>query len=194
MLWGKAMTMFLVTPPALEPVTIADARAFLRISTDSEDDILRRLVATARELVEAETGLALIDQTWQLKVDRWPRSGRLALFKYPVKAVTAVVAYRADGTAIQLAPEEYALQDGRRPQRLYMAHYPDAATFRGLETDFVAGFGETGVEVPDALKQATLSLTAHLYETRTGVDAGGAGVAFPPMVGRMVDGWRRAAL
>lgn len=57
------MTMFLVTPPALEPVTIADARAFLRISTESEDDILGRLITTARELVEAETGLALIDQT-----------------------------------------------------------------------------------------------------------------------------------
>lgn len=69
------MTMFLVTPPALEPVTIADARAFLRISTDSEDDVLRRIIKTARELVEAETGLALVDQTWRLRVDRWPRSG-----------------------------------------------------------------------------------------------------------------------
>ncbi|MEH0055866.1 phage head-tail connector protein [Brucella abortus] len=94
------MTMFLVTPPALEPVTIADARAFLRISTESEDDILGRLITTARELVEAETGLALIDQTWRLRVDRWPRSGRLALFKYPIKAVTGVVAYRPDGAAI----------------------------------------------------------------------------------------------
>ncbi|MEC6999554.1 phage head-tail connector protein [Brucella abortus] len=52
-------------------MTIADARAFLRISTESEDDILGRLITTARELVEAETGLALIDQTWRLRVDRW---------------------------------------------------------------------------------------------------------------------------
>ena len=115
------MTMFLVTPPALEPVTIADARAFLRISTESEDDILRRLVKTARELVEADTGLALIDQTWRLRVDRWPRSGRLALFKYPAKAVTAVVAYQPDGTAISMEPGEFMLQHGRRPQRVYMA-------------------------------------------------------------------------
>lgn len=64
------MTMFLVTPPAVEPVTIEDARTFLRISTQSEDTILERLIKTARELVEAETGLALIDQTWRLRVDR----------------------------------------------------------------------------------------------------------------------------
>ncbi|GLU28767.1 MULTISPECIES: head-tail connector protein [Brucella/Ochrobactrum group] len=186
------MTMFLVTPPALEPVTIADARAFLRISTDSEDDVLRRIIKTARELVEAETGLALVDQTWRLRVDRWPRSGRLAIFKYPVKAVTAVVAYRPDGSAISMEPEEFMLQHGRRPQRVYMAQYPDAQTFCGLEVDFIAGFGETGVEVPDALKQAILTLTAHLYENRAGLDT--AKAELPVMVGQMVDSWRRISL
>ncbi|MCX2695990.1 head-tail connector protein [Ochrobactrum chromiisoli] len=186
------MTMFLVTPPVLEPVTVADARAFLRISTDSEDDILRRIIKTARELVKADTGLALIDQTWRLRVDRWPRSGRLALFKYPVKAVTAVVAYRCDGTAISMEPEEFMLQHGRRPQRVYMAQYPDAQSFCGLEVDFIAGFGETGVEVPDALKQAILTLSAHLYENRAGLD--GATSELPPMVGQMVDSWRRISL
>ena len=186
------MTMFLVTPPVLEPVTVADARAFLRISTDSEDDILRRIIKTARELVEADTGLALIDQTWRLRVDRWPRSGRLALFKYPVKAVTAVVAYRCDGSAISMEPEEFMLQHGRRPQRVYMAQYPDAQSFCGLEVDFIAGFGETGVEVPDALKQAILTLSAHLYENRAGLD--GATSELPPMVGQMVDSWRRISL
>lgn len=186
------MTMFLVTPPALEPVTIADARAFLRISTESEDEILRRIIKTARELVEAEAGLALVDQTWRLRVDRWPRSGRLAIFKYPVKAVTAVVAYRPDGSAISLEPEEFMLQHGRRPQRVYMAQYPDAQTFCGLEVDFIAGFGETGVEVPDALKQAILTLTAHLYENRAGLDT--AKAELPVMVGQMVDSWRRISL
>ncbi|MCI1001818.1 phage head-tail connector protein [Ochrobactrum sp. C6C9] len=188
------MTMFLVTPPAVEPVTIEDARTFLRISTQSEDTILERLIKTARELVEAETGLALIDQTWRLRVDRWPRSGRLALFKYPVSAVTEVVAYRADGTAISFAPEEFELQLGRRPQRLYMAPYPDAPTFCGIEVDFVAGFGATADTVPEVLKQAILSLVAHLYESRAGVDAGSAAVSFPPMVNQMVDGWRRISL
>lgn len=186
------MTMFLVTPPALEPVTIADARAFLRISTESEDEILRRIIKTARELVEAEAGLALVDQTWRLRVDRWPRSGRLAIFKYPVKAVTAVVAYRPDGSAISMEPEEFMLQHGRRPQRVYMAQYPDAQTFCGLEVDFIAGFGETGVEVPDALKQAILTLTAHLYENRAGLDT--AKAELPVMVGQMVDSWRRISL
>lgn len=188
------MTMFLVTPPALEPVTVADARAYLRISTNSEDDILRRLIATARELVEAETGMALIDQTWRLRVDRWPRSGRLAIFKYPVKSVVSVVAYRPDGTAISFAPEEFVLHHERRPQRVYMTQYPDAASFTGLEVDFIAGFGETSVGVPDAMKQAILTLTAHLYESRAGVDADATSRTIPPIVSQLVESWRRVSI
>lgn len=188
------MTMFLVTPPAVEPVTIADARAFLRLSSSSEDALLERLLKTARELVEAETGLALINQTWRLRVDRWPRSGRLALFKYPVTEVSMVVAYRPDGTAVSLPPETFQLQDGRRPQRLYMGSYPDAANLRGLEVDFVAGFGETPERVPEALKQAILSLTAHLYESRAGVDSAASPLTVPPMVNQLVDSWRRVPL
>ncbi|MBC2884736.1 phage head-tail connector protein [Ochrobactrum sp. CM-21-5] len=188
------MTMFLVTPPALEPVTIADVRAFLRISTETEDEILQRLIATARELIEAETGLSLIEQTWRLRVDRWPRSGRLAIFKYPVKAVTAVVAYKPDGTAISFSPEEFVLHHGKRPQRLYMAQYPDASSFEGIEVDFIAGFGETGVDVPDALKQAILTLVAHLYEKRAGINADASPASFPLMVNQMVDSWRRVSL
>lgn len=188
------MTMFLVTPPALEPVTIAEARAFLRLSTDSEDEILGRLIATARELVEAETGLALINQTWRLRVDRWPRSARLAIYKYPVKSVVSVVAYRPDGTAISFAPEEFVLHHERRPHRVYMTQYPDAASFTGLEVDFVAGFGDTGVDVPDAMKQAILALTAHLYESRAGIDGQGFSRTIPPIVGQLVDSWRRISL
>ncbi|MGU3399804.1 phage head-tail connector protein [Brucellaceae bacterium D45D] len=188
------MTMFLVTPPELEPVTIENARAFLRLSSNSEDTILERLIKTARELVEAETGLALINQTWRLRVNRWPRSGRLALFKFPVTAITMVVAYRTDGTAVSFPPEEFTLQDGRRPQRLYMAPYPEAALLCGLEVDFVAGFGATAASVPEALKQAILSLTAHLYESRAGVDAAATPLTIPPIVNQMVESWRRIPL
>src|SRR5690606_39429068 len=130
------MTMVLVTPPALEPVTIADARAFLRISTESDDDILHRLIATDREIIEAETGLSLITQTWRLRVDRWPRSGRLALFKYPVQAITTVVAYLPDGSAVNFDPQEFVVQYERRPQRVYMPPYAGSHTITGLEIDF----------------------------------------------------------
>lgn len=75
-----------------------------------------------------------------------------------------------------------------------MAQYPDAVEFIGLEVDFVAGFGESGVEVPDALKHAILTLVAHLYESRAGVDADAASRSFPPVIGQMIDSWKRVSL
>ncbi|MEH0055865.1 head-tail connector protein [Brucella abortus] len=75
-----------------------------------------------------------------------------------------------------------------------MAQYPDASTFCGIEVDFIAGFGESGVEVPDTLKQAILTLTAHLYESRAGVNADAVQRSFPPIVNQMVDSWRRISL
>ncbi|MEC6999552.1 head-tail connector protein [Brucella abortus] len=48
--------------------------------------------------------------------------------------------------------------------------------------------------MPDTLKQAILTLTAHLYESRAGVNADAVQRSFPPIVNQMVDGWRRISL
>lgn len=188
------MAMHLVTPPALEPVTLAEARAYLKITSTTEDDVLRGLLKTARETVEAQAGLALITQTWRLHVDRWPRSGRLALYRYPVTAVTAITAYQGDGTPVQLAPEDWMFQPNGRPQRLYLSSRTDSSSLAGLEIDMVSGFGETGVDVPDILKQAILTLTAHLYEFRGAFDGQAQPISFPPVFDRLVDSWKRVSL
>jgi len=188
------MTMHLITPPAVEPVTLADARAFLKISSMSEDAVIEQLLRTAREVVEAQTGLSLISQTWRLHLDRWPRSGRIALFRYPVREIVAVTAYAPDGTPVEIGPGERHLHKGSRPQRLYLSQRAGSSSLGGLEIDFVAGFGETGAEVPDALKHAILTLTAHLYEFRGAFDGEAQPVSFPPAFDRLVDIWRRVSL
>lgn len=188
------MTMHLVTPPAIEPVTLADARAFLKLSSTSDDEIVLLLLKVARETVEAKAGLALITQSWRLHVDRWPRSGRLALYRYPAKAVTAITAYNAEGEPVVLSPDEWLLQPGGRPQRLYLSARGDSASLSGLEIEFTAGFCENGVEVPDVLKQAILLLTAHLYEFRGAFDGANQPVSFPPAFERLVDIWKRVSV
>ncbi|PYE88386.1 head-tail connector protein [Phyllobacterium leguminum] len=188
------MTMHLITPPAVEPVTLADARAFLKISSTSEDALLSQLIRTAREVVEAQTGLALINQTWRLHLDRWPRSGRVALFRYPVREVVEVTAYAPDGTPVIIGANERHLHQGSRPQRLYLSQRSGSPSLGGLEIDFIAGFGETGADVPDALKHAILTLTAHFYEFRGAFDGEAQPVSFPPAFDRLVEIWRRVSL
>ena len=55
------MTLFRTVEPAAEPVTLADAKAHLRISHDSEDALLQGLIRAAREDLERAAGIALIN-------------------------------------------------------------------------------------------------------------------------------------
>lgn len=66
------MGLVLITPPAVEPVCLADVKAFLRIEDDTEDQIITDLITAAREYLENRTGRAFITQTWQLTDDGFP--------------------------------------------------------------------------------------------------------------------------
>lgn len=189
------MTLFRTVAPAAEPVMQAEAKRLLRIDHDSEDELIDGLIRAAREEVEAACGLALIDQGWRLCLDRLPRSGRVLLSRHPVREVLSVTVYGRDGEASLADPAGYALDRAGRPARLHF-HRPLApgAAMNGIEIDFAAGFGETGVEVPDLLKRAILVLVAHWYEFRASVGAGGQPVSYPPGYERLIAPWRSRRL
>jgi uncharacterized phiE125 gp8 family phage protein len=63
------MTLIRTVEPAAEPVTLAEAKAHLRLADSSEDDLLTGLIRAARQDVERATGMALIDQHWRLVLD-----------------------------------------------------------------------------------------------------------------------------
>ena len=115
------MTMTLIKPPALEPVTLAEVRQFLRLDGDSEDTLLTGLIKAARETLEVQTGLALINQTWRFYPDSWPKSGVVRIAKYPVRSVVAVTAYIEDGAPVSIAGHDLHLSGHARPARLYLA-------------------------------------------------------------------------
>lgn len=62
----------LLTAPAIEPITLADAKLHLRVDFDDDDDIITALIIVARQAVEEFVGRALITQTWQVFYDRFP--------------------------------------------------------------------------------------------------------------------------
>jgi uncharacterized phiE125 gp8 family phage protein len=189
------MTLFRTTAPAVEPVTLADAKAQLRIGHDSEDDLVAGLIRAAREEVEARAGLALISQDWRLAMDRWPRFGRVALLRHPVIEILSVTVYGTEGEASLVDPLTYEVDVASRPARLYFATRPEPARImNGIEIDFSAGFGADADSVPERLKRAMLLLVAHWYEFRTDFGAGDQPVSIPPEFDRLVSAWRRGRL
>lgn len=54
------MPLVMTSPPAAEPVTVADAKAHMRIDTDAEDVLIGSLLLTSRLHIETALSLALI--------------------------------------------------------------------------------------------------------------------------------------
>lgn len=98
-------------PPSGQVVTTAEMRAWLRFDDDdtTQDAAVTSLIAAATEWVEIKTGRALLTQTWQLTLDRFPRYSALGGLQY-----------QSDG-----------LWDQRVPlTELSSRYWPDKATIR----------------------------------------------------------------
>jgi uncharacterized phiE125 gp8 family phage protein len=179
------MTLFRVSGPDAEPVTLAQAKAELRLDHSSEDELIAGLIRAARDEVERTTGLAMIDQTWRLAADHVPASGLLRLRRGPVRQILAVTAFGSEGEAALIDPADYQLDPLSKPARLHFARRPGRLrAMNGIEVDFVAGFGEAGTDVPDLLKRAILMLVTHWFEFRAHFGASSQPVSYP-------DGYRR---
>ena len=183
------MTRILLEAPAVEPVLIAEAKAHLRLDRDDEDDLVGALIVAARVAAETEIRRVLIAQKWRVLVDRWPAAG-LALPVGPVLAVDAVRAVEPGGAAAVLAADDYRLDPIVGSLRL-IKPAPDAAYY---EIDFSAGYGVSGLNVPQPLRQAIQLLVTHWYEHRSTVLVGDATGAMPFGYRELVTPYRRVAL
>ena len=52
-----------LTPPSIEPLSLSDAKKFLRVDYDDEDDVIAELIIDARREAEKITNRALASQT-----------------------------------------------------------------------------------------------------------------------------------
>jgi uncharacterized phiE125 gp8 family phage protein len=176
------MSSILLAGPAAEPLTLAEAKTFLRVVHDDDDELIGVLISAARSQVEAATRRALMTQTWRLSRDAWPIDGRLAVTPVPLRAILAVRVFRADGAAHDIAAAAFAADAAAAPAVLAFAPGALPAPGRrvgGIELDIEVGYGEAAADVPEPLRQALRMLVAHWYENR-GLAAIGQQVALLP--------------
>lgn len=189
------MTLYRTVDPAVEPVTLTEAKAQLRIDHVSEDELVNGLIRAARQEVERATGQALIDQTWRLVLDDWPEWDVVCLRRTPVGAIVSVTVFDADGAGSVLAPENYQLDALSQPARLHLGERPAAGrALNGIEIDFSAGYGEAGTQVPDLLRRAIVMLVAHWYEFRAHFSAAEQPVSLPAGYERLISTFRTPLL
>ena len=189
------MTPLALTPPAQEPVSLSEARTFLRLDQTAEDDLLGTLITAARLMVEATSGRLLVNQTWRIVIDHWPDSGEIRLPLSPVGSITAARVYDVLGVAQAVAPTALQLDTAADPPLVrIVAEVPEVGRARGaIEIDVVAGFGATAAAVPALLRQAVLRLAARWFERRGDV-VGRDAEALPPEIMALIAPFRRARL
>jgi uncharacterized phiE125 gp8 family phage protein len=183
------MALVLLTPPAAEPLSLAEVKLHLKVDTAADDALIANLIVAARQAAEEHGAMALVTQAWRLRLDAFPagpagwwdgwRQGSLAaaaagaivLPRPPLLSVSAVRAYDDADTASVMPPADYFVDTAAWPGRVVLRagkSWP-AARLRpagGVEVDFSAGFGAGGSAVPWAIRQGLLTHIAWLYQNR----------------------------
>jgi uncharacterized phiE125 gp8 family phage protein len=163
----------ILVPPASEPLSLAEAKALLRVEHADDDAVIEALIAAARGHVEALTRRALLTQTWRLVRDAWPADGRLNLRSGPLRRVVAARVYDAAGVAHAVDVQRFVVDEA-----LGVIASPGWALpapgrcIAGIELDVELGFGPQAADVPAPLCQALRMILAHWYDNRGAVASG----------------------
>jgi uncharacterized phiE125 gp8 family phage protein len=66
------LSIQLVTPPAIEPVTLDQAKQHLRVDYSEDDSLITGLITAARQYAEKYMHRAIFNQTWTRNLDYFP--------------------------------------------------------------------------------------------------------------------------
>jgi uncharacterized phiE125 gp8 family phage protein len=221
------MRLIQVTPPAVQPVTLAEARLRLRVDTwgspplHVDDDDITAMILAATQYLDGPSGIlgrALIDQTWDLKLDGFPYWGGAVFDEHrvqygyceaaidvplpPLIAVTSITYVDVDEATQTLASSAYqvlGLGGTARAQivPVYGTTWPVAHPMReSVTVRFRCGYEGSGspvdaaANVPAPIKTAILLLAGHFYQNREAVVTGAVSAALELGVKALVAPYR----
>ncbi len=180
------MALSLVTAPASEPLTLAQAKLHCKAG-DDDDELIDTLITAARELVESHTHRCLITQTWDDKRDAFPNYGHwrtdwrpehddrgaIWLPGPPLQTVTSVTYLDPGGVTQTWSPSFYLVDAPQGPKARQGRLEPVFAQFypvtrrqaNAVTVRFVAGYGAAAA-VPAGLKAAMKLLIGNWWLNR----------------------------
>lgn len=160
----------LVTAPAKEPITLAEAKSHLRVEHTEDDQYIETLISVARQWAEGFTRRAFVTQTWDLVLDDFPHVIEVPL--PPLQSVTAAsfTHIDTDGTTTQVPTVRYTVDTDSEPARIHESYgqtWPSTRDIaNAVRCRFVAGYGDDEANVPAPIRHAIKILVAQWYEHR----------------------------
>lgn len=178
------MLVSLITPPALEPITLQEALDHLRLDLGVDNATVTAAIAGARKYAEEFLWRGLVTQTWELVLEAFPDDGCLPvksmqrqgieLPKGNLVSVTSVKYIDGNGTEQTMSTGDYTVDTVSEPGRIRLAYNKTWPTVRpqwdAVRVRYVVGWSVANV--PQPIKNALLLLVAQLYENRVPEVAG----------------------
>lgn len=187
--------MYLLTAPTVEPVSVSEVKAALRIDDDRFDELLPGLIASARAVAEQETGRQLVSQVWRIELAEWP----LATDVFNVHRATAAAVTYWDGSAWQtVATNAYAYapnSNGTSLAPALLTSWPtlgEIAIGPRVRIDLTAGVANGSAStVPGGIKTFITALVGQMIQSPELTAT--AAVQSHPLLQRLLDPWRLLA-
>ena len=162
--WGSdvqkrpAKTYSVTTQPTVEPLSLADFKAALRVTTHDFDPELKRILVAARRKVENDTARKLCTQTVVLRMDCFPTGRDIDIRLAPVSAVSSVTYVDEDETEQTLSSSLYRVDLTSTPPRIVLKEnedWPDTEPDypNAVNITMTAGYGAAS-DVPEEARLA----------------------------------------
>lgn len=146
--------------PAVEPVSLAEAKEYLRVDTDETefDSEIGSFIAASRAEIEAITSTRLITQTVDLSAAHFASLAVLPIG--PVQSITSIKYVDTTGFEDTLFSDDYELIGSGLTARIdpaFSANWPVAAIrVDAVRVRMVVGYGDAGSDLPRDLHFALL--------------------------------------
>lgn len=167
-----------ITPPAVEPIDLQTAKRHLRVvAADEEADIVRA-IAAARQEAETRTGRQLLEATWKLSLDKFPRGrDRLYLPRPQLRSITSVEFVDGSGqTQTLVEDEDFVVYEEHEPGFLVPSYGKVWPSTRdeplAVRVTYKCGYGIAAEAVPDSIRSWILLRVGDQFNFREGHQPG----------------------
>lgn len=148
-----------VTAPSSEPVTLAEAKLYLRVDNTTEDSLIADLIVAARMSAESYLKKSLITQAWKL-VYNGIVDEEVELLMLPVVSIVSVIVVNRDASTQTISSAGYYLNASKN--KLIFDSPP---TGFAIEITYSTGYG-TASAIPSPIKYGIIAHIAAMYDNR----------------------------
>ncbi len=160
-----------------ELISVEDAKIFLRVDNDAEDDLIAAYIKAARVFCEQYSGRAWIEQTINLYMDAFPRCRYIRLPRPPLMDVTAAIYTDHDDIDHDIMDDAW-VDTNAEPGRLHLLRdksWPSNTDAKKVVITYTAGY----TEMPPEKLQALRLMVGEFYERRENSIVGTSVVSMP---------------